>query len=93
MSINQTKYYIYLSYVKKKIYQLGYRVMRLLFPVKLLWKLFAQSGELEFHKRNEFRQTSGFMAHSKKLMLRMGYDENNFGSGDGGAANYIVHKN
>ena len=78
MTFKQTNFYMFLAQMKKKILRFGYLIMRFLFPIKFLWKLFAQKGELEHHVGDEWRQTEDFMVHTGKLMLRMKYTENSF---------------
>jgi len=78
MHVKKTKFYYHLARAKRKILRAGYLILRFLFPTKFLWKIFAQSGELDFHKENKWRQTDEFMEHTDKLMKRMGYNENSF---------------
>ncbi|HLA04450.1 MAG TPA: methyltransferase domain-containing protein [Syntrophales bacterium] len=45
---------------------------------KLLWKIFSQSGELDFHKNNKWRQSADFMKQTDYLFRLFGYQPDSF---------------
>ncbi len=42
------------------------------------WKWFAQPGELDFHKKNRWRQTEDFTRSNEKLLLHFGFRRDEF---------------
>jgi SAM-dependent methyltransferase len=45
---------------------------------RLAWKKFAQSGELDFHKTNQWRQTESFMIDTGRLFEYFGFEPEQF---------------
>ena len=78
MNIKTSKFYHYLSRKKARLYLAAFQVLQLFVPVKYLWHKFAQSGELEHHIHDKWRQTPDFMANTSKLMSYMGYNPESF---------------